>query len=49
MNSVLQDIWLRFTVSEGTSNTNTISKDDKTPLVVVVPGLTSDSDSAVSC
>lgn len=39
--------WLTSSdVSEGTSNTNTISKDDKTPLVVVVPGLTSDSDSA---
>jgi hypothetical protein len=26
-----------------------ISKDDSTPLVVVVPGLTSDSAAAVSC
>ena len=28
---------------------NTIVKDDRTPIVLVVPGLTSDSNSPVSC
>lgn len=28
---------------------NVGSKDDRTPIVVVVPGLTSDSNSLVSC
>jgi hypothetical protein len=38
-----------FTVSGGALHTNSfISKNDTTPIMVVVPGLTSDSASAVS-
>ena len=40
---------LFFTVMGGAINmSDTICKDDKTPIVIVIPGLTSDSASAVS-
>ena len=39
-----------FTVSDGGRQIDdAVSRDDTTPLVVVIPGLTSDSHSPVSC
>lgn len=39
-----------FTVSQGALHMNhSVSKSDTTPIMVVIPGLTSDSSSPVSC
>lgn len=37
-----------FTVSGGAFRMDNVSKDESTPIVLVIPGLTSDSSSAVS-
>lgn len=45
----LGNVYMVIAVAGGTVNMNTkISKDDKTPIVMVIPGLTSDSTSPVS-